>query len=176
MFDLRLTLTLTLLVACSAEKSDTVTDGTSTGDSTTASIGTTAPGTDTSTSVDPTTGVSSSTTTGTTTEADTTPSTTTEVLPSTTTEDEPWPGTDSDSDSEDECASTCGISIDCPHPDVDESLEAEPCAPGFHCENASACGCPVTWCKENCDPENPFECSNGWVCDPDLGVCVEEMP
>lgn len=170
---LSLTLALTSLAACGPEEGDT-TVGSSTGDGTTqpASTGTTATettATDTTDAVEPTVAGSTTTDPGTTTEAGSATSTTTEAFPDptlTTTVDRP-------DTRGDECEFTCGVSIECELPGVPDSEGAPPCMPGFHCEDASACGCAVTWCAMNCDPKDPNACSAGQVCDPVSGVCVD---
>ncbi|WAS96955.1 hypothetical protein [Nannocystis punicea] len=166
-------LAITTLVACSPQDAGTVTDD-STGNATDpASTGT---------------GTSTGEPTGTTTDAtttDATPAPTSTTTVETTTGTGPATATDSDSGTDDsldtfgsesitndECASTCGVSINCEHPDVDESLGAPPCEDGFHCVNDSACGCGVTNCEENCDPSDPNACSNDEICDDRSGLCV----
>jgi hypothetical protein len=156
-----LVFTLTLVAACTPLDVGPVTESSSTtngssGSTTTEPTGTTSP----------TTSASGTTEEGPTTAAETGSSSTTE-------------GSLSDSDSEEwgptggDCDVTCGEHIECVHPDVPDSAGAEPCLEGFHCENASACGCSLTFCHENCDPDDRGSCPGEKVCDADSGECVD---
>ncbi|MFZ6178507.1 hypothetical protein [Nannocystis pusilla] len=168
-------LAITALAACSPKGADTGTDG-STGNNTTEPASTsTSTDTDTGTDTGEPTGTSTAATdttgpTSTTTLGTTTFDTSTSTGPASATDSESE--SDGESDSSNHCASTCGVSIECEHPDVDESMGAAPCEEGFHCVDESDCGCSVTFCQQNCDPEKPNACPNNQVCDPRSGACV----
>lgn len=157
--------------ACTAKDAESGSTSASTGEA--ASSGTTTDaGADTTT----TTGTSGDTTgpvtptTGTSGDED--PSTSTVASSLGTTEDRPELTTESSDTPGGECASSCGVLIECERLDVDESLGAPPCAEGFHCVDASECGCPVTFCAVDCDPNDPRPCLAGEVCDARTGECV----
>lgn len=155
-----LILTLTVVAGCTpldagpvSESSTTETATGPTGSGTTEPTGTTGP-----------TSSSSGTTDESTTAADETGSSSTTESPTSDSDSEEWSSTAN------ECDFTCGTNIECAHPEVSGSESADPCPEGFYCEDASACGCEVTYCHKNCEPGT---CSQGKVCDPESGKCVD---